>query len=405
MKTLLIILDGLGDRPIKELNGKTPLEAAEKPNLNKLAEKGICGMMNSVDFGVRPGSDTSHLSIFGYDPAIYYTGRGPIEAAGAGIELKPGDVALRANLGTVDEKLTILDRRAGRIDSVKPFEEDLNNIKLAGVQVIFRAGVEHRGAVVLRGRNLSSSVSDPDPHEVGLKVKKIIPLEKTKAAENTAKLLEEYCSKAHLMLKNHTVNKERQNKGLLPANYLLVRGAGIVPNIPSFKERYGLNAACIAGGGLYKGIGRLLSMSILTVEGATGGANTNLTAKFNAVKKALEQCDFVFLHIKGTDSLSEDGDFIGKKHFIERVDSATPIISSLNDLLIVVTGDHSTPSYLKQHSADPVPILFCGGGVRTDDVQEFGERACAKGGLGRIKGSQLMPEIINLLGKSKLYGA
>lgn len=405
MKTLLVILDGLGDRPIKELGGKTPLEAANKPNLNQLAAEGICGLLNSVDIGVRPGSDTSHLALFGYDPSVYYTGRGPIEAAGVGIELKQGDIALRVNLGTVDKKLIIKDRRAGRISSVKPFEEDLNKIKINRVQTIFRAGTEHRGALVLRGPNLSSAISDPDPHEVGLKVKKITPLEKGKAAENTARVLEEFVAKAHAILESHPHNKERVKANLLPANYLLARGAGVVPHIPPFPEKYGLKVACIAGGGLYKGIGRLLGMDVLPVEGATGGANTDLNAKFNAVKKALEDYDFIFMHIKGTDALSEDGDLRGKVHFIEKVDAAIPIVTSVKNLLLVLTADHSTPVCLKTHSADPTPILMHGEGVRVDDVKEFGERPCAKGGLGRIKGAHLMPEIMNILGKSKLYGA
>jgi 2,3-bisphosphoglycerate-independent phosphoglycerate mutase len=405
VKVILLVFDGLGDRPIKELGGKTPLEAAQKPNLNKLAEEGITGLVDTCGRGVRGGSDTSHLALFGYDPQKYYTGRGPFEAAGLGMILKPGDIAFRANFATIDSKFTVQDRRAGRIDSGKVFEQALNGIKLAGAQVLFKAGVEHRGALVLRGKNLSAEISSTDPHEVGAKVLESKPLEKSKEAKKTAELVNDFTRKSFKTLESHSMNKERAKRKLLPANVVLVRGAGVVPTIPPFKEQFGLSAACVAGGGMYKGIARLVGMDVIEVKGATGTAQTDIAAKFNAAKKALEKNDFVFVHLKATDNFAHDGNAVGKKEFIEKADSFIPILSSVKNALIIVTGDHSTPCAVMNHSADPNPILFRGEGARGDDVKEFGERACAKGGAGRMKGTDLMNEVLNLLGKLEIYGA
>ncbi len=404
-KVLLLILDGLGDRPIKELGGLTPLEAATTPNLDNLAVRGICGLQNALGVGQRPGSDTSHLAILGYDPERYYTGRGTIEVAGLGMDLTPGDVALRGNLGSVDDNLTVVDRRAGRISDTSPFVKDLDGLAFQGVTMQVKPGTGHRAGIVLRGPGLSSKVSDNDPHEVGVPVHEVHPLDDTPEAAFTAQVINHLFHQAHLILRDHPQNRERLAAGQLPANYLLGRGAGFYKKVEKFSERYGLKACTIAGGGLYRGIGAFTGMDVLKVPGATGLANTDIAAKFQAARQALARdYDFAFVHVKATDAFAEDGDFGGKKAFIERIDQAARVLLDLPGILLVLTGDHSTPCALKRHSADPVPIMMVGEGVRTDQVAQFGERAAAQGGLGRLTGLMIMPEIINLLGLSPLIG-
>jgi 2,3-bisphosphoglycerate-independent phosphoglycerate mutase len=404
-KAMLIVMDGLGDRPLKELGGLTPLEAAHTPNLDALAARGITGLMNAIGVGLRPGSDTSHLAILGYDIDTYYTGRGTIEVAGLGMDLEPGDVALRGNLGTVDDNLVVVDRRAGRITDTGPFVKDLDGLTYEGVTLKVRPGTGHRAGIILRGPNLSSRISDNDPHEVGVRVHDVHPLDDSKAAAFTAKVLNHFLAEAHRILKDNPLNQERMSAGKPAANYLLGRGAGYYKQIDKFQDRYGLKACTVAGGGLYKGIGAFTGMDLIPVPGATGLPNTDIEAKFTTALDALAGAyDFAFVHIKAADTFGEDGDGLGKMNFINKIDLAFRLLLDVPHLL-AVTADHSTPCALKKHSGDPVPIMFVGDGlVRTDAVSQFGERACGHGALGRLTGLMVMPEIINLLGLAKLIG-
>ncbi|MEW6249555.1 MAG: 2,3-bisphosphoglycerate-independent phosphoglycerate mutase [Planctomycetota bacterium] len=405
-KVVLLICDGLGDRPVKELGEKTPLEAAHTPNLDAMAAAAECGYMCALGRGKRPGSDTSHLAILGYDPEQYYPGRGPVETAGIGLELREGDVALRGNFGTVDEHGVIRDRRGGRIRDVRPLTEAIDGLEIGGVRLIVKPGTAHRAGVVMRGPGLSDAITDADPHVEGEPVHKVKPTSGSPEAARTAELLNEFLQKAHKVLRDHPVNADRERRGLMPANFLLVRGAGQYKALPSFQERYGLKAVCIAGGGLYKGIGSLLGMQVLDVPGATGLADTDIDSKFDAAQRVLDEFDFVFVHVKAADSLGEDGNAMGKRDFIDKIDRAARILRALPpDVLVVVTADHTTPCELKAHSADPVPIMFRGEGVRVDQVTEFSERACTRGGLGFITGLDIMPHVQNLLGRLPLIGA
>jgi 2,3-bisphosphoglycerate-independent phosphoglycerate mutase len=404
-KAMLLVMDGLGDRPIKELEWLTPLEAAGTPNFDALAARGVCGVQNAIGLGMRPGSDTSHLTILGYDLEKYYTGRGTIEVAGLGMGLEEGDVAFRGNLGTVDENLMVTDRRAGRVSDTGPFVRDLDGLRYQGITLLAQPGTGHRVGIILRGPGLSSRVSDNDPHEVGVKVHEAHPLDDSPEAGFTAMVLNHFLMEAHRHLKNNPLNQDRLKQGKPPANYLLARGAGYYKKIEPFEERYGLRACAIAGGGLYKGIGAFTGMDVFQVEGATGLPDTDIAAKFQAALNALQgDFDFAFVHVKATDTFGEDGDFLGKKSFIEKIDAAAGLLLDA-PFLLAVTADHSTPCALKRHSGDPVPLMMIGDGlVRTDAVTTFGERACARGGMGRLTGLQVMPEIINLLGLSKLIG-
>ncbi|MFH1722284.1 MAG: 2,3-bisphosphoglycerate-independent phosphoglycerate mutase [Candidatus Altiarchaeota archaeon] len=403
-KVVLMILDGLGDRPIAEFGGLTPLEKAETKNLDKLVASGITGTMNACGFGVRPGSDTSHMAILGYDPKEHYHGRGAFEVAGIGMDFQPGDIAFRGNMGTVDEDLKVVDRRAGRIDDTSPFAKLVDGIKIEDVEFRVKAGTGHRMGIIMRGVGLSSNITDADPHKVDERVHQVKPEDNSPEAAKTARALNAFLLQTHELFADHELNKKRLKENKPAANFILVRGAGYVAEIPTFEERWGFKAACIAGGGLYKGVARLLGFDLIDVKGATGKANTDVDAKFAATLVALEKYDFVFLHIKGTDDYSHDGDFNGKKEFIEKVDKAAAKLVERKDTLIIVTGDHSTPCALKDHSGDPTPLLMSGVGVRVDQNKEFGERNCAQGGLGRIIGLNLMPEIQNILGKAELYG-
>ncbi|GAB4164023.1 MAG: 2,3-bisphosphoglycerate-independent phosphoglycerate mutase [Planctomycetota bacterium] len=406
-KAILVVCDGLGDRPVPELGFKTPLEAASTEALDTLAYRGAIGLMNTIGVGIRPGSDTAHLALLGCDPKIYYSGRGPIEAAGAGIELHDGDVAFRGNLGTVDDEGNILDRRAGRIENSRPFAEIMDGLEFDGIKFIAKAGTAYRVALAMRGEGLSASISDVDPHAPGVPLSEVRPLDGSPEAKRTADALNKFLAHVRPLLLNHPINRERRAEGKPDANYLLLRGAGLYRKFPDFEESWGLKAACVAGAGLYKGVAKMLGMDVIPVAGATGLPNTNIRAKFDKALELLSgDYDFVFVHVKASDSLGEDGKYIEKRDFISRISEAAEVFLKMpGNVLFVLTADHSTPCALKTHSGDPVPLLFSGYGVIQDSSTEFGERSCRAGGLGRIKGLDLMPEIINVLGRAHLYGA
>jgi 2,3-bisphosphoglycerate-independent phosphoglycerate mutase len=405
-KVMFIIFDGLADRPIKEFDYKTPLEAANTRNFDKIATKSACGLMNSLEKGLRPGSDVSHLEIFGYPINEYYTGRGPIEVAGLGMKLQKGDVAFRGNFGTVDENWNIIDRRAGRVRVVDEFAKAIDGIEIDGVTFIVKPGTAHRAGVIMRGKGLSAALSDADPHEEGKPVMTVKPLDDSLEASFTASVLNKFFKKSYDVLNSLETNENRRKSNELPANFLLVRGAGMVPDMPSFHEKHELKACCIAGGGLYKGIGAFLGMDLIHVEGATALPDSKVIAKFEAAIKALRDYEFVFVHVKAADSLAEDGNFEGKKVFIEKVDEALSVITDLpDDVLLVMTSDHSTACALKAHTADPVPIAFSNPQARVDDVTTYGERSFAKGTIGFLQGKDVMPEVLNLMGKLHLIGA
>jgi len=405
---LLIVVDGLSDRPI---DGKTPLSVARKPNLDRLAEMGINGIMDTIAPGIRPGSDTSHLALLGYDPYKYYSGRGPIEAAGVGIEIKPGDVAFRANFATVEGEgsifdKTVVDRRAGRIEDTSELIKALREIELP-VELLVERGTGHRAAVVFRGEGLSDRVSDTDPKAVGKKVKRCVPLADDAKAKKTAEIVNEFMQKAHEVLENHPLNRERAEKGLLKANALLLRGAGEMPHVPSFKDKTGLRLCVIAATALIKGVGRVVGADVITPEGATGNKNTNLEAKVKAAINALESYDVVLLHIKATDELGHDGDFEGKKAFIEKLDEKiAPLLDlDFSKTCLILTADHSTPIKVKDHTADPVPVVIVHEDVRRDEVSSFSEFEAYKGGLCRIRGMDLLNIALDLLNIAKKFGA
>ena len=408
-KALVLIGDGMGDRPVPELGGKTPLEAARTPNLDRIAKEGECGLMDPIAPGIRAGSDTSHLAILGYDPFECYTGRGPFEALGIGMDVKPGDIAFRCNFATVDDNLVVLDRRAGRIregtdELAKALNEAIGEID--GVKCIVKESVEHRAALILRGEGLGDKVSDVDPHEVGQRIHKAEG--EDEPSRRTARVLNEFVRRSHDVLSKHPVNEERRKRGLPPANILLPRGAGRAPHLEPFERRFGLKAAMVAEVGLIKGIGRYLGMTVPDVPGATGSHDTDVEAIAKAVLDALKGHDFVLVNLKAPDVGGHDQDPEAKVKDVELMDRLVGLILEgldTSEVYIVLTADHSTPISVGDHSGDPAPIAIAGPDVRTDDVVEFGERACAKGGLCRIRGRDLLPILTNLLAAQEKFGA
>ena len=412
-RALLIIIDGLGDRPIAELGGLTPLEAAHTPNLDRLAASGITGIMDPLAPGVRVGTDVGHLGLFGYNPFAVYWGRGPIEAIGVDLALKEGDVALRANFATVDDALRVLDRRAGRIrEGTKELAFSLNGMKLSdGTEVIFREATEHRAVLVLRGRGLSAEITDSDPGpnkegEVIHRVKSRIP--GFAPAERTASLVNEFIDRAHKILSDHPVNRLRREKGLPPANIIITRGAGMRIKPRGIAERFNIRGACIAGETVVLGIAKMAGFETFTSDRFTANIDTNLMGKAELALEKLKDHNLVVVHIKGVDILGHDDYPFSKLEFIESIDRMVGFImkevSRSHNFYVGVTSDHSTPCRLREHTADPVPVLIYGEDVLTDGVKEYGERACARGGLSRINANEFLLILLDLLGVTYRFG-
>ncbi len=398
---LLIVMDGLGDRPCRELGGITPLQAAYRPNMNSLIRRGLGGLMHSVSLGMTTGSDTSHLSLLGYDPVRFYSGRGPFEAMGLGLRLSGGDLAFRANFATADSEGIVLDRRAGRLDEDASELADALCMEMDGLSFQVKAGVEHRAALVVKGDGLSDRITDTDPHSSGEKVKEVRALDKE--ALFTAEVLNKYLAEARSILGKHQFNLRRRENGKMPANELLLRGAGLTPKLQPFREKYGFNGACIAGIPMVKGIGSLLGMKVLEVEGATGTVNSNFRNKMDSAVEEMRNSQFVIVNIKGTDAAGHDGNAILKKRVIERFDQALEPIMDL-DVTVCITGDHSTPCDFREHSGDPLPLLMSSPGTRRDGAKFFDEISCMNGSLGLGSGD-ILQYMRQLSGNDEKYGA
>ena len=385
-KIVLLVIDGLGGLPHPK-TGKTELETASTPNLDKLAASSICGLIDPVSPGITPGSTPGHLALFGYDPIKYNIGRGVVAALGIDFDLKPKDVAARGNFCTVDSSRLVTDRRAGRIPTEKCAElcQLLNEIKIEGIKLFVRPVRDHRFALVFRGEGLSPELSDSDPQQTGVAPKSVTA--QHPPARRTADIANEFIEQAKKILARHQ-----------PANMVILRGFSSLPGIPTMSEIYQLKPTAIAVYPMYRGLAKLVGMKLLE----TGPA---ITDEFDALKKSYANHDFFFLHIKGTDSAGEDGDFDGKVKIIEEIDKALPALTGLKPDVIVVTADHSTPALLKSHSWHPVPVLLYSKWCRADRVGEFTETACISGGLGRFPATQVMPLAMANALKLNKFGA
>ncbi len=398
-KVILLLIDGMGSLPVKD--GKTEWELTRTPNLDRLMQKGVYGLMHPIGVGITPGSDTSQLNILGYPPEKYYPGRGPLEALGIGMELKEGDVAFRANFATVDRNMVVKDRRAGRISTPEAhgLAHEISDIRIDGFEFIFRASVEHRGAVIVRGKGLGSNadgIGDTDPHKAG---EKVIALDEKGKSARIAKAINKYTREVYRILSKSAVNRKR----MLPANMLLLRGAGTFRKVDTFEKRFGMKACCIAGAALYKGIAHYLGMHVCLVNGATGTYNTDLGAKAKAAIKHLKDYDFIYLHVKAMDNAGHDGDVAKRIEMIRKIDRMVGLIED-EDAVIVVTGDHSTPPTKKEHSYEPVPVLISNVQARDYRKKKFCEVECLSGELDEITGAELMKLIMAYSGRTKKYG-
>jgi 2,3-bisphosphoglycerate-independent phosphoglycerate mutase len=378
-KIVLVSLDGLGGLPRPE-TGRSELETARLPNLSQLATEAACGLIRHVAPGITPGSGPGHLGLFGYDPLQYQVGRGVLEALGIEFELRAGDVAARGNFCTVDGVGRITDRRAGRIATELNLRltERLRRIKLPGVEVFVESGKDYRFVLVLRAKGksggLSARLSETDPQQLGkppLPVKALEP--KAKAA---ATLVNRFVAEAKRLLADAA-----------PANMILLRGFDQLPKLPRFPEVFGLRSAAIAAYPMYRGLARLVGMEILK----TGGTFDDELA---TLKEHWAANDFFFLHYKDTDKAGEDGDFDAKVQALERLDRAIPEIRALGPDVLIVSGDHSTPSILSGHGWQPVPVIIWSRYCGADNVTDFTERACSAGSLGVIPAQHLMPLVM-----------
>ncbi len=388
-KILLLVMDGLGGLP-RTADGLTELETAHTPNMDALAKAGSTGLSIPVARGIAPGSGPAHLGLFGFDPLVYKIGRGVLEATGIGITVEPGDVAIRGNFCTVDSNGLITDRRAGRIPTEEGAKrvELLKQIQIPGVEITCEAVQDYRFALLLRGAGLNGDIADTDPQATGvtpLPARALSP-----AAEYTAGLVNQWLAEAAKVLKGHE-----------PANMVTLRGFAMDPALPKYSEVYNLKAACVAVYPMYKGVARLVGMDIIPSDSHDHAAD-----EFKRVAAIWNDYDFVFCHIKYTDSRGEDGNFDAKVKVIEEVDAALPILTALNPDVFIITGDHSTPATLKSHSWHPVPTLLHAPKTHMPDrAQSFGERECMTGALGQFPAADLMPLALAHANRLAKYGA
>ena len=389
-KIVLLVADGLGGLPI-EPGGPTELEAARTPNLDALAKAGTVGLSIPVAPGITPGSGPGHLGLFGYDPLEHIIGRGVLEALGIGVEVGPQDVAIRGNFCTIDADGVVTDRRAGRISTeicTRLVEKLRAGVTIPNVEVLIEPVREHRLVVRFRGNGLGDHVDDTDPGRVGEPTLVPTAREGDYGSKKTAGIAALFLDQAREILGDEK-----------PANFLMLRGFAKHPAISSFKDVYGLNAAAIAVYPMYRGLARLVNMTILE-------PGTTLQDQLEVLKQNWADYDFFFIHYKYTDSTGEDGTFAKKVQVIEALDAEIPKINTLKPDVFIVTGDHSTPSRLKSHSWHPVPLLIHAPATALpDQVTQFGERPCIQGGLGQILAKNIMPLAMAHAGRLGKFGA
>jgi 2,3-bisphosphoglycerate-independent phosphoglycerate mutase len=388
-KIVLFIMDGLGGLPNPE-TGKTELETATRANLDPLAKESICGLSYPIAQGVTSGSGPAHLALFGYDPLTHNVGRGALSALGVDFPLQPADLAARLNFATVDEHGNVSDRRAGRISTEKNRElvGELRTIQIPGVEIFVETESAHRGLVVFRARDLSDQIGDTDPQHVGVPPHPVAPLNPSdEAARRTAEMVNRFVAEAAKVLRDRH-----------PANSILLRGFAKHPMLPRFTEIYKLRAAAVATYPMYRGVARLIGMDVLE----TGETFADEVA---TIRANWDRYDFFYLHYKYTDTTGEDGNFSAKVDSIELVDRSLPDLLALGPDVIAVTGDHSTPSLLKVHSWNPVPFMLRSRYEIPDQVEQFTERDCQRGTLGRFHAREVMLLLMGNALKLDKYGA
>ena len=389
-KIILYVWDGVGDIPSGP-KGLTPLQAAKKPNVDRMAREGVCGRLEPVYPGVTPGSGPGHLGLFGYDPVEYPIGRGALEAVGVGFDFRHGDVAARLNFCTLDTQGKITDRRAGRIPSdesqqvVRKLSETVKEVD--GVEVLWSPVKEHRALMILRAEGLGDGVHDTDPQHEG-----VPPLEAKASDEAEANVRTAAIARKVLKAATAAIRQEKK------ANGILARGFAKRPHWPTIQERFGVRAAVIAGTPMYRGVAKLVGMEELP-------ATNEIAKDVASLAAAWDRFDFFFIHYKHTDKAGEDGNYDAKVHYIEEADSGLPGLQELGPDVLMVTADHSTPSVMKSHSWHPVPVVMRSSTVCRDAVDRFDEIACIQGWIGLRPSTHLMPLALAHAGRLAKYGA
>jgi 2,3-bisphosphoglycerate-independent phosphoglycerate mutase len=395
MKYLLIVGDGMADYPVPELDNKTPLQAANKPNMDMIAAKGCSGLLKTVPEGLTPGSGTAIISVLGYDPTRYYTGRGPFEAAARNIKLDENDVAYRCNL--ITEKDGILvdysanhitnSESAELIDSVKESLENRGEVE-------FFTGLGYRHFLILRNYLHKEIIECTPPHDArGVEISKVLPQAKTEETKSTVDLLNRLILDSKKVLENHPVNVARKKVGKRPGNMIWPWGGGRKPVMPTFKEKYGVDAAVISAVDLVKGIGVYAGMKIVDVPGATGLYDTNYEGKAEYALKALENSDMVFVHVEAPDEAGHCRDYELKVKTIEDLDKRLlgRLLDGLKEeCVIAVLPDHPTPIKIGTHTKDPVPFAIYSPSIKADGAKQFDEYSAKKGEYGLIEGEAFM---------------
>ncbi len=413
----------MGDLPIKKLGNKTPLEAADTPNMDFLAKNGKTGLMYTVEKGVAPESDVAVISILGYDPFKYSTGRGILEAVGAGVTVNDGDLALRCNFATLGHGKQIVDRRVGRsltTEEAMELSKAVNErVKLEyyPADFEFKNTIGHRGVLVIRSREtpLSSRVTNTDPaysrlEELGVAktrvemvLKKCAPMDKSEEAKISAKLVNEFVEKSHIVLDEHEINKRRVAEGKLKANVILTRDAGhLLPKFFNISEKYNVRFVSLTDMPVERGISKLAGMDTIILPPPSHNLKKDCILRVKKLLNLLPSYDCFYIHIKGPDEPGHDGKFDLKTNLIAVIDKYFfgRLLNriKLENFIICVTADHATPCKLKAHSDDPVPLLISGNKIKGDNISKFSEKECEKGSLGILNhGTKLMPKLIRFL--------
>ncbi|MFA4889374.1 MAG: alkaline phosphatase family protein [Candidatus Omnitrophota bacterium] len=420
-KILYIVLDGLGDLPIKELGNKTPLEAALTPNMDRLAQKGITGLAYPVSRGIAPESDIAVISLLGYDAHKYYTGRGPLESFAEGLKVSDGDVALRVNFATVGaDGKTIKDRRVGRnlsTEEATALAKEINSkTTLSTATFEFKNTIGHRGVLVIRGMHskLSGWITNTDPaysregvfgvakEKFENFVEQSVPMpgyEKSPEAVEAARLLNEFTLKSNKVLNECAINKKRAAENKLPANVILSRDAGDhLPQFPPINAQFGLKFGSFVQMPVERGIALLTGIEIIPVPDSSGHLDADYPLWAKMALESIKDFDGIYIHIKGPDEPAHDGDFAKKKEIIEAIDKYffASLLAQLDlkNTIIAVTADHSTVCAIKAHSADPVPLLVSGGNIKPDGSLSFSEKAAKLGSIGEILGREILPLLV-----------
>ncbi|MEM3030756.1 MAG: cofactor-independent phosphoglycerate mutase [Candidatus Micrarchaeia archaeon] len=399
-KFILIIGDGMADRPLSQLGGRTPLQSARKPHIDSIARRGRIGLNQTVPHGMEPGSDVATLGLLGYDVAACYTGRAPIEAAAMGVAMEPHDVAVRTNLVFLKDG-RMADYSAGHIPSGdgKRLIAEINKQLGKKGEIEFYPGVSYRNLLVLR-KSYSDEVVLTPPHDIpGKEVAAHLPRAHSPAGRRTAELLNNLITASQRILPAHPLNGEKSARGEPHANSVWFWGIGRKPALEPFKDKWGLRAAVISAVDLIKGIGVLTGMSVISVPGATGYLDTNYEGKANAALLALERHDLVIVHIEATDETGHEGDAGKKVRAIEELDSriVKPLLAGLEkkgfDYVVAVSPDHETPVSLKTHGPSPVPWAAWRKGEDNASLS-FDEQNAAKGA--HLKGDEFMRLFLSL---------